>query len=103
MTYYTLSLTGSQIDDRLITVQTLSTNLSELTTTVNTLSTTLTSFTSATNQRLQTLETILDSGRIRYLTTAPTGNNASGCLTFVVLSQAPAQRYNGYLYIITED
>lgn len=41
------------------------------------------------------------TGKLPYLTTAPTANNTSGFLTIVVLSSEPATRYDGYLYIIT--
>lgn len=40
-------------------------------------------------------------GDISYVTTAPTGPNTSGGLKVVVLSSEPANRYDGYLYIIT--
>ena len=36
-----------------------------------------------------------------YLTTAPTEANTSGKIIFVVLSEEPATKYDGYLYIIT--
>lgn len=41
-------------------------------------------------------------GDISYITTAPTGPNTSGGLKVVVLSEEPATRYDGYIYIITE-
>lgn len=40
-------------------------------------------------------------GSIRYLTTAPTADNTSGCLDIVILSAEPETKYNGYLYIVT--
>ena len=40
-------------------------------------------------------------GNLGYLTTAPTADNTSGGLQIVVLSEEPATKYNGYLYIIT--
>lgn len=39
---------------------------------------------------------------VRYDTSAPTSANTSGGLKVVVLSEEPATRYDGYLYIITE-
>jgi len=39
---------------------------------------------------------------LAYLTTAPTADNTDG-VKLVVLSQEPATRYEGYLYIITEE
>ena len=36
----------------------------------------------------------------RFLTTAPTANNTSGYLQFVVLTSEPATYYDGYYYII---
>lgn len=36
-----------------------------------------------------------------YLTTAPTSDNLSGGLQFVVLSSEPQTKYNGYIYFIT--
>lgn len=44
----------------------------------------------------------LGGGDIPYTNTAPTGPNTSGGIKVVVLSEEPATRYNGYLYIITE-
>lgn len=38
---------------------------------------------------------------VSYLTTAPSSDNTSGTLQFVVLDTEPATKYNGYLYIIT--
>ena len=38
---------------------------------------------------------------ISYLTTAPSADNTSGRLEFVVLDAEPATYYNGYYYIIT--
>jgi len=38
---------------------------------------------------------------IPYITTAPSSDNTSGKLIFVVLSSEPATKYDGYLYIIT--
>lgn len=44
----------------------------------------------------------LGGGDIPYTNTAPTGPNTSGGIKVVVLSEEPATRYDGYLYIITE-
>lgn len=41
-------------------------------------------------------------GDISYITAAPTGPNTSGSLKVVVLPSEPSNRYDGYLYIITE-
>jgi len=41
------------------------------------------------------------TGKLPYLTTAPTSANTTGTVEIVVLSSEPAQRYSGYLYIIT--
>lgn len=41
------------------------------------------------------------ANEISYTTTAPSADNTSGNLKFVVLSSEPAQRYSGYFYIIT--
>lgn len=38
-----------------------------------------------------------------YLTTAPTSDNLSGGLKFVVLSSEPQTKYNGYIYFITSN
>lgn len=38
---------------------------------------------------------------VTYLTTAPSANNTSGRMIFVVLSEDPATKYDGYFYIIT--
>ena len=38
---------------------------------------------------------------VNYTTTAPSSNNTSGRLEFVVLSSEPATKYDGYIYIIT--
>ena len=38
---------------------------------------------------------------VMYSTTAPASANTSGDLKFVVLSSEPAQRYGGYIYLIT--
>lgn len=37
---------------------------------------------------------------VSYLTTAPSSDNTSGRLTFVILNSDPATKYNGYFYII---
>lgn len=37
---------------------------------------------------------------VSYLTTAPSSDNTSGKLTFVILNSDPATKYNGYFYII---
>ena len=39
---------------------------------------------------------------VPYITTAPTANNTTGKLIFVVLTSEPGTYYNGYYYIITE-
>ena len=39
---------------------------------------------------------------IQYTTTAPTEDNPDGDLKFVILSEEPAQKYEGYFYIILE-
>jgi len=49
----------------------------------------------------KTLQSYLDS--VPYLTTAPTADNTDSRLKIVVLSSEPVTRYNGYLYIITEE
>lgn len=41
------------------------------------------------------------TGKLPYLTTAPTADNDSNKISIVVLDAEPATRYNGYLYIIT--
>jgi len=38
---------------------------------------------------------------VEYLTTAPSSDNVSGALKFVVLDTEPATKYEGYIYIIT--
>lgn len=43
------------------------------------------------------------ASQISYITTAPTADNTSGNLIVVVLSSDPVTKYNGYLYIITEE
>ena len=39
---------------------------------------------------------------VRFLTTAPTADNPDDFIKFVVLSQEPATKYEGYFYIILE-
>lgn len=46
-------------------------------------------------------DTISVSG-VPYLTTAPAADNTDGTLKFVVLTAEPAQKYNGYVYLIVE-
>jgi len=41
------------------------------------------------------------TGKLPYLTTAPTADNTSGFLTIVVLPSEPDTRYSGYMYVIT--
>jgi len=43
---------------------------------------------------------VIKSVGVEYLTTAPTSDNVSGALKFVVLDAEPATKYEGYLYII---
>lgn len=43
-----------------------------------------------------------DIGDVDYTTEAPTEANTNGKLKFVVLPAAPANKYDGYVYIITE-
>lgn len=54
----------------------------------------------ATSLRLNSTNYALGKS-VSYLTTAPTSANTSGRLQFVVLSAEPANKYDGYLYIIT--
>ena len=42
------------------------------------------------------------SDGVSYQTTPPTSHNTDGTLKFVVLSSAPATKYQGYLYYITD-
>ena len=53
---------------------------------------------------LQELVEAIQSGgeaaSVSFLTVAPTADNPDG-LKFVVLSSNPAQKYDGYIYIIT--
>lgn len=44
---------------------------------------------------------VFSAKEVAYLTTAPSSNNTSGKLKFVVLSSEPATYYDGYYYIIT--
>ena len=46
--------------------------------------------------------TIYGINGLNYLPTAPTEANTSGQLKVVILSSEPANKYDGYLYIITE-
>ena len=46
-------------------------------------------------------EFIVNSG-VAYQVTEPTAANTDGDLKFVVLSSAPATKYAGYLYYITD-
>lgn len=46
-------------------------------------------------------DTISVSG-VPYLTTAPVADNTDGTAKFVVLTAEPAQKYNGYVYLIVE-
>ena len=46
-----------------------------------------------------TSSTVADN--VTYLTSAPSSNNTSGRLKFVVLSSEPSTKYSGYVYIIT--
>jgi len=48
---------------------------------------------------VESLQSVTASG-VAYQTTAPTSDNTDG-LKFVVLSEEPATKYSGYLYIIT--
>ena len=43
------------------------------------------------------------ASEVSYLTTAPTINNDSGNLKFVVLASEPTTYYDGYIYYITEE
>ncbi len=44
-------------------------------------------------------DSVVDMG-VPYITTAPTSDNTSGKLIFVVLASEPQTRYAGYFYII---
>lgn len=130
MATYTLQFTGSEVDNKLQLVDTLNTNLSNLTNNFNNLSVTVTSINTALGTKadatsvytkseidnkftnianlipsngtlVSSANQLVLSGQLPYFTTAPTVDNASGFLKFVVLSAEPATRYDGYLYIIT--
>ena len=49
------------------------------------------------------LQTALEwNSKMGYLTTAPTSDNTSGKYDIVILTEEPATKYNGYIYIIAE-
>ena len=45
----------------------------------------------------------VDQEDLQYLTTAPTADNTTGILKFVVLETEPSTKYSGYVYFILED
>ena len=124
MDTYTLQYSGSEIDNKLQLVDTLNTNLGNLTVTVDSISAALATKADATSVYTKTevdnkftnianvipsdgtlissANQLVLSGQIPYFTTAPVADNTSGFLKFVVLTSEPATRYDGYLYIITE-
>ncbi len=53
--------------------------------------------------RIETLlvELLATIGDVSFTTTAPSSANTNGKLKFVVLTDEPATKYDGYVYIIT--
>lgn len=51
--------------------------------------------------KVENMPSVFPANEVSYLTTAPSANNTSGRLKFVVLSSEPATYYDGYYYIIT--
>lgn len=55
--------------------------------------------TQGTKRLVDNVKSLIAEG-VPYLTVAPTADNTSGKLIFVVLSSDVSPKYNGYIYIV---